>query len=392
MINRRKIIVVFVCLTVFILRYWSALPEKSPNQVGFYKGGRITVQGVVLMPPEKGEVRVRVQNLTLLKSKREVEGEIIAQQVRTDDIRYGDTVKVQGVLEEGRSTDPRLGGVMRRPYISVVAQDEGGVLSSLYVLRTKIIKRLMELFPDPAAGFAAGLLVGSRAEITYEVLQQVRRTGLTHVLALSGFNIVILITFISHLLGFLKRNSAHLCTLIFIVLFTILVGASASVVRAAVMGSLGLVAQLVGRPSKAMRSLWITCFVMAMTDPFIVIWDIGFQLSFAATAGLLLFSDSIEKRLTFLPEFAGIRSSLTATMAAHVFTLPIILYYFGGVSLIAPLANVLVLPFIPILMLGSFLSLIMGKIVAAPTYVLFKIVFWIIQLLAELPFAYFFFK
>lgn len=258
----------------------------------------------------------------------------------------------------------------------------------LNALRQFFIDRLDSLFPEPAASFAAGILLGARRSIPYAVLEDFRRAGLTHILAISGYNIIILIVFVTAVFSFLPRKISTWISLAVILLFTLLVGASASVVRAAIMGSLSLFARLVGRKSSGMRALVITAGIMILFDPSILFSDIGFQLSFAATAGILLFSKRFEFFLKKIPENFVIRTSLATTLAAQVFTTPLIFWHFGGISFIAPFANVIVLPFVPLLMLGSFLALIGGKILAAPTWILFTIVLKLIHFFASLPFAF----
>lgn len=262
------------------------------------------------------------------------------------------------------------------------------VLTGLQILQQILLERLNELFPEPAASLSAGLLLGARRSIPYQVITDFRRAGLTHIIAISGYNIVILITFVTAFFSFLPRKISTWISLLVIFLFTLLVGASASVVRAAIMGSLSLIARLFGRKSAGMRSLFITGLVMVLFDPTILFSDIGFQLSFAATAGILLFCRRLEVFLKFIPETLGTRTSLATSLAAQVFTTPLIVWHFGGISLVAPLANLFVLPFVPLLMLGSFLALIGGKILAAPTWILFEIILAIIHFFASLPFAF----
>lgn len=253
--------------------------------------------------------------------------------------------------------------------------------------RMFFVERLESVFPEPESSLSAGLLFGYRATIPYQIKEDFRKTGLTHILAISGYNMVILIAFISTIFSIFPRNVWIALSLISIFLFTLLVGASASVVRAAIMGSLGLFAQIFGRKSMGLRSLFIAGYFMVLVDPF-VLFDIGFQLSFAATAGILLFSESLKKYMSFLPNWFGMKDAAVATWAAQIFTTPIILFYFKSFSLIAPLANIVVVPFIPFLMLGSFLSLIFGKLIAAPTSLLFEIILAAIHFFATLPFAF----
>lgn len=262
------------------------------------------------------------------------------------------------------------------------------MMAWLGVLREFLLGRLNTLFSEPAASLAAGLLLGARQSIPAAVTADFKMAGLTHIIAISGYNIVLLINFVALVFSFLPRKISTWLSLAVILVFTLLVGASASVVRASIMGSLGIFARLCGRKSSGMRSLVISAAIMIAFDPAIVTSDIGFQLSFAATAGLLLFSKWFSEHLQILPEKFGIKESLATTLAAQVFTIPIIMLHFGSLSLITPLSNIVVLPFIPLLMAGSFASLFFGKILALPTELLFNLVVFLIHFFASLPFAF----
>jgi len=255
-------------------------------------------------------------------------------------------------------------------------------------LRTFLVERLQSVFPEPESSLAAGLLFGHRATIPWRIKEDFQKTGLTHILAISGYNMVILIAFISTVFSIFPRNAWITLSLVSIFLFTLLVGASASVVRAAIMGSLTLVGRIFGRKSIGLRSLFVTGYIMILMDPFLLFFYIGFQLSFAATAGILLFSESLKTHISFFPNWFGMKDTAVATWAAQIFTTPIILFYFKGLSLIAPLANIIIVPCIPFFMLGSFLSLFFGKIIAAPTAFLFELMLAVIHWFARLPFAF----
>lgn len=261
------------------------------------------------------------------------------------------------------------------------------LMDLLGVFREFLVGRLAELFPHPSSALAAGILLGSQsAKLPHEVFSDFQKTGLTHILAVSGFNIVILVSALGAAFTIFPRKIASATILVILFLFVLLTGATPSVVRAGIMGSLSVVARLAGRRSAGLRALGITAAAMLIFD-FSIIADIGFQLSFAATAGLILLAkpfDNFFASKCRLPEWGGIREIWSSTLAAQVFTLPLILFYFQGFFLLSPIVNVIILPFIPYLMLGSFLALIFGKIIAAPTWLLFEAVLAVVHFFAEI--------
>lgn len=263
-----------------------------------------------------------------------------------------------------------------------------GMFDFLISFREMLVERLMDVFSEPYSSLAAALLFGVRTDIPYDIKDAFKRTGLTHVLALSGFNISILIQSMAGMFSFLPRRIRGSVTIGMIFLFTIMVGAQASIVRAAIMGSIAVVAEIIGRPYDAKRALFVSALVMVVISPEILT-DIGFQLSFGATAGIIIHAKKVEaKWCQWIPEKFGLRGNMSTTMAAYVWTLPIILWHFDGISLISPLVNLAVLPLVPYLMLGSFLSLFFGFLTAIPTTFVFKLMLWIITTTAQTGIGY----
>lgn len=390
---KKWIVWILFAVAIFVLRYYTALPTFDPTYVGSYHGIYAEMRGKIREPPEESfsrtEISIEINAIKQFGQWFPIHGNIVVYAHFQENIQYGDTIGVKGELQKSFRNDPRIAAIVKNPHIELIVKSQKNFLfRSLFQLKQIFVKRLENLLPEPSGSFAAGILLGARGSIQREILDDFKKSGLTHIIALSGFNIVILIEFINRLLSILQRKVRSICAIILITLFTILVGASASVLRAAIMGSLSLIAELFGRKSLGLRTLFITGFFMVLLDPFIAIHDIGFQLSFGATAGILLFAKKWQKRFENLPNWFGSLDSLITTIAAQIFTLPLILFYFHGFSIIAPLANIFVLPFIPLLMIGSFLTLIGGIIFAAPTWILFKFVLWIIHIFASLPFAF----
>ena len=224
----------------------------------------------------------------------------------------------------------------------------------------------------------AGILLGVEAGIPPEVQAAFRDTGTSHIIAISGFNIAILVALLAGMLGRLLgpgRTGARrgaLAAVGGIILYAILVGGQASVVRAAIMGGLALFAIQLGRRTSGLNGLMFVAAVMALFTPFIL-WDVGFQLSFTATLGLVLFAGSLS---AWFERLASRRLSRPAakrlsqpvgeyflyTLAATLLTLPVIVYHFQRLSLVSLVANPLVLPVQPALMVLGGLATILGML------------------------------
>ncbi|MCX7691429.1 ComEC/Rec2 family competence protein [Thermoflexus sp.] len=346
------------------LRLLPTLPPPVASAVA--EGAEITVEGVVVDDPiERGagsRFRFRPDGGTALLrvdlphgrpdygDRLRLTGRVGRPSPRTDiDLRAA--LARQGVLGEMKAEEwARLRGGEGHP-----------LLRFLYQVRGHVRTRLREIVPDPEAGVLIGILLGDESGIPWNVERAFARSGLSHIVAISGYNITLLtalsLAIFTPLLG---RRAALWATLLLIPLYALFVGASASVVRAALMGSLTVIALMLGRSSDALNALSLSAFLMTLWDP-VALEDIGFQLSFAATMGLLFLAPPLEAwaragiaHLFRDPHAAAlvdaIREALLVSLAAQIATAPLMLYHFRELSVVAPLANLLTLPMQPFVM------------------------------------------
>ncbi len=265
-------------------------------------------------------------------------------------------------------------------------------MGMIYALKSLIKERTETYLNEPAAGIALGLLIGARSSIPRAILDDFQKTGLTHILAISGYNITLIINVFALLMGGAGRRPRFWVTCAMIGVFAVLTGLSASVVRASVMGVLAILAGYLGRKGAGLQMLLFSAFLMVAVNPLILLRDISFQLSFLSTMGLLVLLPLIENLFKSLPPV--IAESLSVTLAATVFTTPVILMNFERFSIISPIANVIFLPLIPMIMFASFL-LFIGSLVFAPAAYFFGAISWFliellvsgVRLTAEIPFA-----
>ncbi|MBX3031833.1 MAG: DNA internalization-related competence protein ComEC/Rec2 [Chloroflexi bacterium] len=252
-----------------------------------------------------------------------------------------------------------------RPRSMVVATDGGSPVAER--VREAVDLAIARIVPEPMAGLASGILVGRRDRVSREVADSFTTTGLSHVVAISGWNICIVGAVVGGLLAAtrLSRRERTVGIVLALVAFTFIAGGGASVVRASVMGGVALIARESGRPGTAAAALGIAVWLLLLGDPAMVT-DIGFQLSVAATAGLLAWGSRLAGRLAGPAPGRPRRwlaESLGVSLAAQAATLPLILFHFGRLSLVSPLANLLVAPIVAPAMLAGFLALVAGLLV-----------------------------
>ena len=287
----------------------------------------------------------------------------------------GDTIEVRGQLQpppldapgfadflESRGADGTLKGHALR-----LVGSAGGFTATVETLRWGLDRTLSRALPEPEAGLASGILIGLRERVSRETADDFTVTGLTHVVAISGWNIALVAGIATALLRAtgLGRRPRSLIVIVAIVTYTVLAGAEASVIRAALMGGVVIIARESGRPSGAAAALGLACWGLLLAQP-AMIDDIGLQLSLAATAGLLVLGGPAETAVRQVTRGRGPRwfsETLGVSLAAQLSTLPLILLHFGRLSLISPLANLLVAPVVPLAMLGAAVGTLIGPLV-----------------------------
>ncbi len=241
--------------------------------------------------------------------------------------------------------------------------------------------------PEPHASLLNGIIFGIPLKATPIFNQKLKMVGLLHLVVLSGMNITMLAAIIGSFTKSLPKKLSLFISIVCIVLFVLFVGIQAAVLRAAIMGILSLSAIIYGRKSTALYSLFIS-FIF-----FLVFWPesittISFQLSFGATLGIILFGNTKAKSSLFWRE-------LKPSLAAQLFTTPIIFGYFKQISFIAPLSNLLTAFLIAPIMFFGFLAVILGKIhfflgiiPATICYVLVSYLVFVINFMSKIPFAW----
>ncbi len=231
-------------------------------------------------------------------------------------------------------------------------------------LKNKLSKNISEIIPEPEAALASGLIFGGNSQLPKDVADNFSKTGLSHIVAVSGFNVTIIAEYLM-LLGIflgLWRKQAFWFAVAGIFIFVLAVGFPSSAIRAGVMGSLLLWAMKNGRLANSFNAIIFAAAMMLFLNPLLLRWDIGFQLSFLASLGIVEFSPFWEKFVFKKFRFGGIFENILLTLSATVFVLPILMYNFHIASIISLLANFLVLSVIPLSMLLVFLASLVGLI------------------------------
>ena len=317
---------------------------------------------------------------------------------------YGDTLDVSGVLQEPVAygafdtkkilARDRIFSEMIFPEIKRAdAHRQSGILYYLFSMKEAFERNIRNILPEPHASLANGMLLGDEGALDRAITDAFRKSGTIHILVLSGYNITIVGIFIMSILGYLfPQYVAWIGSVLGILAFTAMTGSQAPAVRYAIMAIIGLVAFKSGRNHAAIFALLWAAFLMILWNPMTLRWDRGFQLSFLATLGLIVLSPWLQKKFSFLPSVFGIRESGASTIAAQIFVLPLLLSWGSEISVLSPIANILIVGSVPFVMLFGFLGSMIafatisgGRIFASVSYVLISFQIWVAERIASLP-------
>jgi competence protein ComEC len=383
----------FVLLCAFCLgavRYQMSVPRFNAFHIAFYNDREydLLITGTVVEAPDYRDnytnLRVQVKAVDTGDRDLPVNGLLLVRASNNQVFHYGDILRLRGKLKtppenEDFSYRDYLAGKNIHSYMSTaevtILPGRGGnpISVALYEFKDKTLENIYRLFPDPESSLLAGILLGVDTGLTQELQQAFKDTGTAHIIAISGFNISIIaglfVTFFSKFLG--PRRGA-LLAIIGIVFYTILVGGEAAVVRAAIMGGLALFAKQVGRRQFALNTLLAVALLMCLWNP-LYVWDVGFQLSFFATLGLILYADPFSQFANriitkYFPASAAEKSAelfsefVLLTLAAQVTTIPIMAYHFQRISLVSFIANPFILPVQPAVMILGGLAVLLSLV------------------------------
>ena len=378
------------CLFLGAARYQMALPVVSPANAAYYNDldRKVYVTGYVAEAPDVRDTSINLRlNVTAIdegKGDVPAQGSVLVNLTNEYTVKYGNLARVRGFLRTPtENEDFSYRDYLARQGIQSILQTSsvtilpGQRINAFWALMIRfhdsMLKRIYQLYPNPEAALLGGILLGSDKNIPGDVQQAFKDTGTAHIIAISGFNIsIVSAIFLLLLARIFGKKWGSLLSILGIILYTLLVGASASVVRAAIMGSMTVIGGQFGRRNLAATGLATAALLMALINP-LVLWDIGFQLSFAATLGLVLYAQPLQDFVTawfsrfIAPEnvdkiIGPFSDYFLMTFAAQLTTLPLTLYYFKRFSLISFIANPVVLPAQPAVLVLGGLSVLLSKL------------------------------
>ncbi|MFA6585894.1 MAG: ComEC/Rec2 family competence protein [Candidatus Paceibacterota bacterium] len=334
-----------------------------------WESNKIKLSGIVVDEPSIG---VNNQKLIVKVLGGKDKTQILISTNLDQEFKYGDEINFEGILkkpenfvtDQGKEFDYvnylRKDGVfyvMTYPKIEVLSSGNGNLVkSSLFYIKEKFLEKMNLVIREPESLLMSGLILGEKSAFDASLRKSFVDTGTIHIVALSGYNVTIVAEWIMKLFSSFPKNIGIGAGIFSILLFIIMTGGSSTAVRAGIMATLALTARLIGRNYDVSRALMLAGVSMILINPFILRYDVSFQLSFIATVAVIFYTPRIEKYFLWATSRFGLRDIVSVTCACYIFVLPFILYKMGNLSLVALPANILILPFIPFTMILGFLT------------------------------------
>jgi competence protein ComEC len=396
--HRKKAILASLCLFIFFggaFYFQSSLPADNESSLKFYNGTdtdpvTVTIRGMVSQDPEVGDktsqLRLSASEIRLKGGWQEVQGDALLFVPRYPAYSYGDILQVTGELETPPIFYNEESGEVEFDYRSYLAHE--GIYSTmlypeiekletgqgfkplewLYSLRNRLSQTLAQVLPEPQASLAQGIVLGIRSNIPSQLNENFSETGTAHILAISGLNLAIVAGLVLSIGTWLFGRQHYIyiwLALGTIWLYTLITGMNPPVVRSAIMASIFLVAELLGRQRSAITALTFAAAIMVGFNPQLL-WSASFQMSFLAIIGLIFIFPPLRdfgrrfinarlgKYPKLVPAATLVSDSFSVTLGAIIAVWPVVAYYFGIVSLVGPVATLLALPALPgIITLGA---------------------------------------
>lgn len=337
-----------------LLGFWRTEPwQQSIDLVNSLQGNQVVVTGRVvtdIVYDERGQTEIEIDNIKIEGIDRLIKGKMRVGGFGIPIVLRHDEIQVIGKIRSGFGT--RI-ATMSFAEIKVTGRSQ----SPTELIRRKFSAALYSSLPEEKASLALGILVGTRTSINEQTQSSLRRVGLTHIIAVSGYNLSVLVRLVRRRLKRLSKFQSTALSVLLVVVFMLVAGGSASVIRAAWVVGLSLSAWYYGRSIRPVVLLLVSAAATAWFDPFYVWYDIGWWLSFAAFYGVLLLGPQLQARLYRKRKASFFEQIAVESFAASLLTMPLIMWIFQRVSIVSIFSNLLVVPLVPIVMV---LSVVVG--------------------------------
>jgi competence protein ComEC len=389
-----KFISIGIFLIIFTFGFsWNLyhLNKRNESNFAIYNNKKdVSLEGTIVKEPENKEKTMhlvlkpsKINGYSLNKDKEK----ILVIVDKYLEINYLDEVSLIGRIDIPRNFDnfDYVGYLAKQKIYSLIFYPEIQINPNqskrfsfhnmIVKFRQKSNKFIVKNLPMPHSSILSAIILGNKEKISSSWQEKFSVSGINHVIAISGMHVMILIFFLNIFFRKMKSRKFKLFLIIFIIsLFVLMTGLSSSAIRAGIMGTIILFSQSIGRPVNSFRLLVFTAFLMLSLNPLILKNDIGFQFSFLAIVGIIFLFDFFSDIFKFIPK--NLREIIALSFSANVFIYPLLGHYFGSVSIIFPIVNLLIVPTISLIMIFGLVFILTSFLLNYFSYI-FLIPLWI---------------
>ena len=361
----RKYTLILVILAGVLLSFWRfSIFKNEQLKVEKFVGSEILLTGKIVEDPdlnrEKGEISLKIDILEI--SGRKINGRIFTKIKTSKTVRRSDEITLRGKMSAGFGG---FSGTLFRANVVKITPKSDLVRD----FRDFFAEKVRKIIPSPEVDLGLGYLLGQKNSLPADLENALKITALTHIVVASGYNLTVLVNFARKFFGKFSKKLTALAMFVLIFGFVLMVGFSPSMTRAGIVAALSVIFWYFGRKVNPYFLLIFVAILTLLISP-TNLFDLGWQLSFGSFFGVMILAPLLKKFLFERPEKLGSSASIFfETLSAQIATLPLLIYTFGAFSLVSLAANMLVLPFVPIAMLLTFLTGIFAWIFAPIAYI-----------------------
>lgn len=379
--SKEILILILVFIISFTLSLTRSIQTNTDSKIIKFNNQKVELIGIIVGEPDIRSFNTR---LKVDIDRIETENIIIKTQERViitvshfPQYKTGDEIKILGKIQPPQNFENENGiefdyinylakddiyNLIYYPRVELIHRPKFNINRTIFSIKNNFLKKAQEILPSPESELLGGILLGTKRSLGSDLEEKFRVVGLIHIVVLSGYNVTIIAEFIFRILSFLPKIFSATLGAISIIIFSIMVGSGATVVRSVIMALIALSSRVLYKNYNVNRALFFAGSLMLLHNPKILLHDPSFQLSFLATIGLVNISDFVKKFIWFLPEKFEIREITSATLSTQIAVIPLLIKMTGELSVVAPIVNVLTLQVIPITMLLGFIAVIFGFI------------------------------
>ena len=389
--KRRRYVIPFIFVAGVLIGLWRG--DITQQQLAPYQkliGYQLTIAGKVSEDVDIGKDGEPVLRINVTRiNDRDMTGNVWVSLKDQADIKRGDIVTIKGRLAEGFGSF--AGSMYRASLVKVQRPQPGDVARQV---RDQFADDVRQAIPEPQASLGIGYLVGQRRALPPDLSEALQIAGLTHIVVASGYNLTILVRITRRLLMRVSKYLSAITAGGMIIAFIAVTGMSPSMSRAGLVAGLGLLAWYYGRKFHPLVLLPFAAAITLLVNPTFGWNDLGWQLSFAAFAGVMILAPLAQRYLFGDEKPKLLRQILGETICAQIATLPILVLAFGEFSNVAVIANLLILPLVPVAMLLTFIAGVGAAVAPAIASMIGLPATWLLQYMtsaatyfAQLPWA-----